>query len=521
LDHVAPSPPSSADRTTDWLAIRTAPVEAWIERNAALVFAIYTLLYFLHAIGASPQKLFWNDEYLAYWTSQLRDFSTIWRSLREAPVAADLPLYHFASHLCRLLPIPRELSVRLPSIIGFWVMLCSVFIFVGRRTNALAALFASSIVLASPAQGYAIEARPYGLLVGCVASALVCWQAASMREVRRFWPLLGMSVGIAAALLSHYYAVFSIGAILAGEMVRSLTRRQWDRAMWLCILVPFLSMAVYIPLLPATSMWRSGGGPPPAIASLLEGYLLGVSPVLVPALILAIVWPFFRKQVAVRPEAAFPVWEVAAALALFIAPVGGFAAGRLITHAYIGRYTLPFIAGSGILLGWGFYRSVVNRLVGLGLLIGLGTALFSIKTGVAEFFQHAPPAFAQIANLDPEAFRRYPSLPIAINRSEIFYADRLYGNPLWRNRCVAVIDPEGARGVFRAEALAMSSLFEWTRRQWLPLPIEDISGFVRRNRQFLLWGEGLEPALIEKRGARLEWLDQAGSAPVFLVVFPP
>jgi 4-amino-4-deoxy-L-arabinose transferase-like glycosyltransferase len=521
LQKLAPSPASFAGRTKEWLDTRTAPAEAWIERNPALVFGIYSVLYFMHVFGVSPHKLFWNDEYLSYWTSQLPDFSAIWRSLREAPLPVDPPLYHFATHLLCSLHVPRELAVRLPSMIGFWLMLFSVFVFVRRRANTLVALFASSVILASPAQLFAVEARPYGLFAGCVAFALLCWQTASMRETRRFWPLLGMGVGIGAALLSHYYAAISVSAIVGGEVVRLWTRRHVDRAMWLGLLAPFLTIAFYVPLLPAASIYRGYAPSPVTITALLECYAMAASPVLLPALILAIVWPFFRRHIAGGQEAALPVWEAAAALFLFIAPVAGFAVGRLYTHAYGGRYTLPFIIGSAVLLGWGFHRSVANRLVGYGLLISLGTAVFSIKTGVVEFFQNAPSASAQITSLDPEAFRRYPSLPIAVSRSEIFYGAQLYGNPLWKNRCVAVVDAEAVRAGFRSfEAMAMVSLLEWTRKQWVALPIEDLPGFVQRNRQFLLWSDGWLSSLLQKQGARLEWLDQAESSPVFLVTLP-
>jgi len=500
----------------------TVAANAWIERNTFAVFAVYSLLYFLHAFGASSQKRFWNDEYLVYWTAHLADYQTIWRSLREAPLPVDPPLYHFLAHLSLALPIPADLAVRLPSIVGFWLMLLGVFVIVRRRTDTIAALFAASVILASPAQGYAVEARPYGELAGCITIALLCWQTAARRNGNRFWPLFGLWASLTAALLSHYYAFISVGAILVGEAFRSRSLGKTDRIMWLCLTAPFLATLLWLPLLPAAALYRNHAQIPVTITALLECYELAFSPVLLPVLILAALLPFPESSTASQPESDFTMGERAASLALFLAPVAGFALGRFVTRAYAGRYTLPFVAGSAILLGLGFRRLAVRQASGVALLIATGTAAFSVKTGIAELIRHAPPVSAQIAKLDPESFRRNPSLPIAISRGEVFFSSQFYANPAWKDRCVGIVSTDAASsGPGSFEQMALASLLEWSRKGWSALPMQDLTAFTRQHRRFLLWSDGDLPDTLRKQSAQLQWLAVADGTPVFLVTLPP
>src|SRR6185295_14459378 len=98
---------------------------------------------------------------------------------------------------------------------------------VSRRTSTLYGLLAAALTFATGALRYATEARPYGLVVGFCALALVCWQAAADDHCRKL-SLTGVAVAVAAAISSSYYAVLILAPLGAGELVRSLTRRKID-----------------------------------------------------------------------------------------------------------------------------------------------------------------------------------------------------------------------------------------------------------------------------------------------------
>jgi hypothetical protein len=506
------------NRFDEGVATSASSAQRWIENHPAFVFGFYSVLYFLSAFGASPRKPLWNDEYLVYFTSQLASVSTLWKSLREAPLSVDPPLYHLCTRVTSHFHLATDISLRLPSMIGFWMMLFSIFVVVRRRTSVMAALFASAIVLATPAQSYAIEARPYGLMAGCVGFTLMCWQTASIRSTRRTLALAGISICSAGALLSHYFAAVSLSAIVAAEAIRTVKRSRIDWAMWTALLVPFLTIAVYMPLLPAASGYRPYA-PGVTWASLLECYLMAISPVLMPGIVMTIVWPT-KGEFQARGPLILPIWEVAAALGLFLAPVGGFLVGLAYTHNYSGRYTLPFVIGWVVLLASGFERVVSPRLVTCGLVLAIGTALFSVRSGVIAFFRPAQTGYTAIEHLDPREFRAYPSLPIAVSRSEVFYGELLHGNPAWKGRCVGVVDGNGYRqSPYGFETFGMASLLEWRLRGWIALPIEDLGGFAVSNRRFLLWSDGTAPSSLREEGARLEWLGSALGKPIFLVTF--
>jgi hypothetical protein len=74
--------------------------------------------------------------------------------------------------------------------IGFWVMSVCVFRFVQRRTSALFATLATLFLLATPGYGYAYEARPYGLVLGCCGLSLLGWQHATGNRKRK----LGLAI---------------------------------------------------------------------------------------------------------------------------------------------------------------------------------------------------------------------------------------------------------------------------------------------------------------------------------------
>src|SRR5262249_57532313 len=72
----------------------------------------------------------------------------------------------------------QRVVIRLPAILGFWLLGLGLFRFVACRTSPIFGALAFLFALAAPAHQYAIQARPYGLMVGFSALALAGWQAA-------------------------------------------------------------------------------------------------------------------------------------------------------------------------------------------------------------------------------------------------------------------------------------------------------------------------------------------------------
>ena len=73
--------------------------------------------------------------------------------------------------------------------------LLGVYWFVRKRLPAIAGLAGALLITLTPFREYALEARPYALLVGFLAISAVLWQR--IGEKRLMTPLFGLFLGLA------------------------------------------------------------------------------------------------------------------------------------------------------------------------------------------------------------------------------------------------------------------------------------------------------------------------------------
>ena len=98
---------------------------------------------------------------------------------------------------------PVHVAIRLPGMIGFWILCLYLFRFVSIRTSPLAGYVAMSFPLVTNAYYYAYEARPYGAVMGFCGLALVCWQGATNRSERRNAWLVGLACALTGGMLTQ------------------------------------------------------------------------------------------------------------------------------------------------------------------------------------------------------------------------------------------------------------------------------------------------------------------------------
>src|SRR5262245_28495696 len=111
--------------------------------------------------------------------------------------------------------------------LGYWSMCVCVYLFVRRYASPLHATIALLTPASTLAFNYAYEGRPYGLMLGFGATALLCWQRACETPVRTVW-LLGLGLSVGAAVASHWYAILIVVPITIGECVRWRRRGRLD-----------------------------------------------------------------------------------------------------------------------------------------------------------------------------------------------------------------------------------------------------------------------------------------------------
>ena len=122
--------------------------------------------------------------------------------------------------VAQTLPVvkPEALALRLPATLGYCAMVLCLMAFCRRRLPAVyafvAALFACDALLFNSTEG-----RGYGIVLGCAAGALLCWQMAAEGRRRALTvTLLAFCLALMTAL--HYYAIFFPVPLAVAEIVR-------------------------------------------------------------------------------------------------------------------------------------------------------------------------------------------------------------------------------------------------------------------------------------------------------------
>jgi hypothetical protein len=190
------------------------------------------------------KKLFWYDELLTFHISNLHPFSLLWRALR-AGVDGMPPFYYVLVQLARRLPGDPLVTLRLPSIFGYLISLLGVYWFARRKLPPFAGLAAVLLITLSPFREYALEARPYSLLVGFLAISAVFWQRVG--ENRFMTPLFALFLTLAVAC--HNFAVVAVSCFGIAELTWTILSRRIRWGVWAACLLAAFPFFLSLPLL--------------------------------------------------------------------------------------------------------------------------------------------------------------------------------------------------------------------------------------------------------------------------------
>src|SRR3954452_25576034 len=99
-------------------------------RDSSRVFSVLLLVVIAVQlcvlVATALRKPFWFDEMLTWHVSGLDSFSRILEALR-AGVDGMPPAYYAAVRLARMFPIDEQITLRLPSLIGYFLTLAGVY----------------------------------------------------------------------------------------------------------------------------------------------------------------------------------------------------------------------------------------------------------------------------------------------------------------------------------------------------------------------------------------------------------
>ncbi len=298
----------------------------------------------------APSRAFWYDEVCTWVIVRQPTLSVLWRALAHG-VDGQPPAYYVIERIASHLSGNEQISFRIPSVLAFSFMTLSLFVFIKRRSCAVNALLFASIPLFSILfDTYAMEARPYALLMACTSFALVCYQRA---PAVRWTILLGLTLALAEAI--HYFAVIIFVPFFVAEAVFFIKTHRLRLAVWLALFCGFIPLACFWTLFSRfRALYSSHFWALPSLKSAEKCYslffntsfLTGLS--LAAIAVLAILGRMLldeRRAAQLNPPSTELVHEQTLALGLVLIPFLAFAVAELAHGGFTARYALSAVLG--------------------------------------------------------------------------------------------------------------------------------------------------------------------------------
>ena len=410
-------------------------IDAGLERH----FWFWSLLFVLLSLGVAIVKdvrtPMWNDELVTLHMVQQASTGEIVKATMDGADGAP-PLYALIVRAIRPLAGSEALAVRLPSTLGYYGMVLCVLAFCRRRLPASYAM-AAALLACDACLEYSTEGRSYGLVLGCAAAALLCWQSAIAGRRRKLViPLFALCVAVMTA--AHYYSIFFLVPLFVAEMLRWRKSGRPDLPMLAAMMPVVFVLALHYPLIAASAPFQKHPWSPAGWGKIPEfygGYFLKMlGRCLLPFVVLAIFSSTSHDQDP-PPTLFWPEWVVCGGLALM--PFCVLVLSLHTTHVFLSRYVLWAVPGFAILLTALLCRAA-RGLAAVGVIL-LSLLLVLSASGEMSYLQHVrarPPLIE--AELARQALASLPdnAEPIIVADPHIFMELSYYANRRIRQRLV-------------------------------------------------------------------------------------
>ena len=442
---------------------------------------------FCTLLAKAVAKPLWYDELVTLHVSGLRPFSRLWSALK-AGVDGTPPAYYFIVQTVRRLPGDPHLLVRVPSIFGYLLTLFAVFWITRRRRSAAVSLAAVALLSLSPFREYAVEARPYGLIVGLLASAAVLWTEV---DHKRYSGIL-LSVILALAVSCHYFVIVALAIFFVAEAAFTLESRRVRWRVWFAVLFAGVPFLIFLP-----GLLRFGHAFAPHFWSrtswsdairTYQTYLpldltLSLALLMTFAMVLArFVFLQIRSEWSVSSgRRTTRVSEMVLIAGFMFYPAMLAIITRLLHSVYTPRYGSPAVFG--LVLGLVYFLRlprIASKFAVFALLVVIGLR------GIQDFMHLALRApeidepWSQLAAIS----RRAPELPVVIGSGLRFLEATEYSEAALRPRLVELIDEASAVRFVGTDTVEKTNL---ALAQFVPLATVEPSSFEATHNRFILY----------------------------------
>lgn len=492
-----------------------------LEKNKLLLISGFTVFYSVCTYAFAKRQFLWNDELYTYYIALLPTMSDVWGALMAGGEQLP-PFFYIVTRAAIALFGVNNAALRLPEMIGFGVMCVCLFVFVARRASNFYGLLAAIFPMLTGAYLYAYEARPYGMVLGFGALALLCWQSAATNRFRTL-SIVCLAASLAGALSSHYYGIFVVLPLILGEAVRTSARRRVDVFVWAAFAFAAAPLVWHLPLIARARDYSGTFWATPEWMQIPDFYsnLLGAAiiPLLVLLFFVGIYAAFRRDADSSNPATAAvapPIYEVAAAVGFILIPFVCVILAQFVTGAFTNRYALPAVIGFGVLIPFIAARSFKNAALPAAALIVLFIGWFGLTQYEAVREVSSNP-YLKRARLF--ASERQTDLPIVAAEPHTFIEFVHYGAPELTSRVVYLADPE--MSLKHMEHNSVERGMVDLLKPWFKLNVVDYQSFILSRPRFLVYGKlgflnWIVPQLKEE-GMRIELLANEDEMFLFLV----
>jgi len=502
-------------------------MRATADQSCVWIFGVLVAYTIARNVMAAASKPFWYDEIFTWTMAHLPSFSALWNALARG-ADTNPPVYLLGERVFDTLTKNEEVALRLPSIIGFACALIFVFAYVRRRSGDWIALACSTILIRTILfNRYAIEARPYSLVVACVSIALVCYQHAP--ETR--W-MIFMGASLALATSFHYYAVFVLVPFAAAEGAQFLKVRAFRWEVWLAIACGLVPLAIFWPLLASL---RRYFGPHfwgrATLESTADTYgwffeashpaNVAIATVLLLCAAAVIVTLVARSDVRDKLIRSPHFHERVLVLMLLCLPFIAFAGAKTGRGGWNHRYALAGVLGIPLAAGYILPRWKRSAVMVFAIFIFCAVAAQELRFWTS--YSRNGPGFespaASVENFVNSS--GHPDLPVVISDGIQFLPIAHYASlsSEWTKRFVALANPAESIADMGDDSIDKGLL---ALRTCIPLQVVEFELFAREHPVFLLFSDGdidfdRWPERLTRKGHPLQILAREGNCNLYLV----
>jgi hypothetical protein len=367
-------------RLAAYLSTGLARLNNGFSRRAPLYVTLFLLICFIGLLAKAQRLPMWLDEVYTLNVVNQPSFGGVIDATRDGADGMP-PLYALVVRAIRPLLGSDHVALRLPSLIGYLVMCACAFAFFWRRLPAIYCAVAMFIA-AVACRYYATEARPYGLILGMVGVALLAYQRAAETKPR-IWALLCLVLSLSVAIALHSFSVFSLAAFGAAEVVRSFQNRKIDTTLAGAVVLPVFAVLLHVPMLQSAHRFAAHSWSKASLGAIPDFYtdsFVLLLPAAFAAMFLYVLWQLSTGWVDVNqgdPPASIRDHEIVLCAVLAALPVVADLIAIATVGAFVTRYTISAVIGTGLLFAALLYRATRASVAAAGSVV---VALSAVMT---------------------------------------------------------------------------------------------------------------------------------------------